>query len=154
MEQIEPQPSAPLLLAGTIFAFTPVPLQRVRADGWTPLAQERFIRALEVMGSVRAALRAVGISRNSAYKLRERPGADSFARAWDAALDFGRSRAFDVMLDRAMNGITTIRIRQSGHIDISGGPDLAILRGAMQEEPPPGTRVADKVADKVTRVTP
>ncbi len=150
MEQTEPQPPAPLLLAGTIFAFTPVPLQRVRADGWTPLAQERFIRALEVMGSVRAALRAVGISRNSAYKLRERPGAESFARAWDTALDCGRSRAFDVMLDRAMNGITTIRIRQGGHIDISGGPDLAILRGAMQEEPPPGA----KTADKMTRVTP
>ena len=54
------------------------------------------------------------------------------------------------MLDRAMNGITTIRIRQGGHIDISGGPDLAILRGAMQEEPPPGA----KTADKMTRVTP
>jgi hypothetical protein len=39
-------------LTATIFDFTPVPLQRNRANGWTPLTQRRFIHALSVMGSV------------------------------------------------------------------------------------------------------
>ena len=37
-------------------------------------------------GSVLGACEAVGMSRNSAYKLRARPDAESFAAAWDAAL--------------------------------------------------------------------
>jgi hypothetical protein len=37
-------------------------------------------------GSVIGACEAVGISRKSAYQLRARPGAESFAAAWDAAL--------------------------------------------------------------------
>ena len=37
-------------------------------------------------GSVMGACEAVGMSRKSAYALRARPGAESFAAAWDAAL--------------------------------------------------------------------
>ena len=37
-------------------------------------------------GSVIGACEAVGMSRKSAYRLRARPGAESFAAAWDAAL--------------------------------------------------------------------
>lgn len=33
-------------LTGTIFDFTPVPLERTRSNGWSPLAQRRFILAL------------------------------------------------------------------------------------------------------------
>ena len=39
------------------------------------------------MGPAEAA-RSLGRSRQSAYALRSRPGADAFAAAWDAALDF------------------------------------------------------------------
>ncbi len=44
-------------LSGTHFAFTPVPMDRVRAGGWSPLAQRRLIHALSAMGSVGAAVR-------------------------------------------------------------------------------------------------
>lgn len=50
------EPSDPVL-SGTIFAFTPVPMDRVRAGGWSPLAQRRFIHALSAMGPVGAAVR-------------------------------------------------------------------------------------------------
>lgn len=50
------EPSDPDL-SGTHFAFTPVPMDRVRAGGWSPLAQRRFIHALSAMGSVGAAVR-------------------------------------------------------------------------------------------------
>lgn len=66
-------------------AFHPVPL-RCRHDGWTPLRQAEFIGQLAITRSVCAAARAVGMARESAYRLRTRSGAGSFAAAWDAAL--------------------------------------------------------------------
>lgn len=66
-------------------AFYPVPT-RSRRDGWTQQKQTDFIGYLAETGSVMGACEAVRMSRNSAYKLRARPGAESFAAAWDAAL--------------------------------------------------------------------
>lgn len=66
-------------------AFLPVPL-RARADGWTALRQAGFLVALARTGSVAGAAREVGLSRASAYALRARPGAASFAAVWDAVL--------------------------------------------------------------------
>ena len=65
--------------------FYPVPT-RTRRDGWTVQRQADFIGMLAETGSVMGACEAVGMSRNSAYKLRARPNAESFAAAWDAAL--------------------------------------------------------------------
>src|SRR3546814_6904739 len=111
-------PSVPLL-AGTYLAFAPVPQQRHRADGWTPVTQQCFIRALEAMGSVGQAARAVGMGRRSAYRLRDRPGAESFAQAWDRAIAMGRMRQYDYAMDRAINGITTVRDRKSTRLNSS-----------------------------------
>ena len=66
-------------------AFTPVPL-RYRRDGWTPGRQADFLGHLVETWNVAAAARHVGKSRESAYRLRDRPGAESFAAAWDAIL--------------------------------------------------------------------
>jgi hypothetical protein len=66
-------------------AFYPVPT-RTRRDGWTVARQADFLGMLAETGSVIGACEAVGISRKSAYQLRARPGAESFAAAWDAAL--------------------------------------------------------------------
>lgn len=65
--------------------FTPVPL-RSRRDGWTEVRQCAFLAQLYLTGSVTAAEKAVEMSRASAYRLRERPGAESFAHAWDRVL--------------------------------------------------------------------
>jgi hypothetical protein len=59
---------------------------RARRDGWTPDRQRRFIASLALEGCASRAARAVGLSRESAYRLRTRRGAQSFAAAWDAAL--------------------------------------------------------------------
>ncbi len=66
-------------------AFHPVPVGR-RADGWRPERQADFIGWLAQTRSVLAAARAAGMGRESAYRLRKRPGAAGFAAAWDAAL--------------------------------------------------------------------
>jgi hypothetical protein len=118
-------------LSGSILDFTPVPLQRRRYDGWSPEMQKRFIRALSVMGSVGAACRALGKGRVSAYRLREREGAESFAAAWDAAIEEGKLRQFDYFLERAMNGVTTVHIQRGGSVSVTGGPDMGLVRAAM-----------------------
>lgn len=63
--------------------FVPVPL-RARADGWTPWRQAAFLGYLAETGSVRSASLRVGMTRETAYRLRRRAGAESFSAAWDA----------------------------------------------------------------------
>jgi len=71
-------------------AFLPVPL-RARRDGWTPRRQARFIGLLAQTGCVRTAARMLGLSRESAYRLRRHPQAGSFINAWNTALQ-GRTQ--------------------------------------------------------------
>lgn len=84
------------------YLFTPVKLARTHATGWTADAQVAFIAALARAGVVAVAARSVGKSPRSAYQLRARPGAESFAQAWDRALDEGQTRAIDVGLARSL----------------------------------------------------
>ena len=65
--------------------FHPV-AARSRHDGWTPERQGDFIGHLAETLSVTEAARRVGMARESAYRLRERPFAAGFRLAWDAAL--------------------------------------------------------------------
>ena len=138
---MEPSTAPTRLLADTCLAFTPVEQQRRRADGWTPATQADFIRALEAMGSVGKAARAVGIGRASAYRLRERPGAESFAQAWDRAISMGRVHQYGIAMDRALNGVTVIRVLKGGAIDVSGGPDMAVVHAALRDEAVPPHRL-------------
>lgn len=55
---------------------------------WTPPRIRLFLRALAGSGSVAAAARVVGVSRQSAYRLRRRLGA-GFAQVWDEGLAMG-----------------------------------------------------------------
>ncbi|MDQ3139514.1 MAG: hypothetical protein M3Q15_02170 [Pseudomonadota bacterium] len=70
--------------------FTPVPV-RARRDGWTPALQRGFILLLARGHGTADAARRIGRSRQTAYALRARPGSESFADAWDMALDFART---------------------------------------------------------------
>lgn len=114
-----------------LLAFTPAPLKRRRANGWTPERQRRFVLALSVMGAVGPALRAVGMGRASAYRLRERAGAESFAEAWDIAFEIGEDRQFKAALDVAMNGVTTVRVVRGGMVDVSHGPYRKLLHASL-----------------------
>jgi hypothetical protein len=71
--------------------FTPVPL-KARHDGWTAERQRRFIHVLAATKSLTKACAAVGMSRTSAYNLRDRPDALHFRLAWRAALEAGFAR--------------------------------------------------------------
>jgi hypothetical protein len=118
--------------------FTPVKLARLRHNGWTPDCQRRFIAALAVMGSVGRAVKAVGKGRTSAYALRDAPGAESFVAAWDTALAWGQDHVYDLAMEAAINGITTIRIARGGAVTVGSGPDMKIINaGLRQTQPPP-----------------
>jgi hypothetical protein len=69
--------------------FVPVPL-RARADGWLPAVQCRFLELLAAGLTVGAAAAALGKNRQTAYALRRRKGAESFAAAWDTAAAFAQ----------------------------------------------------------------
>jgi hypothetical protein len=77
---------------------------RERHDGWSPDRQVAFLEALARTGNVRAAARYAGLSRESAYRLRRRPDARAFARAWDAALIHARDVFQDELMDKGLNG--------------------------------------------------
>jgi hypothetical protein len=91
--------------AKALIAFTPVPREKDRSNGWKPEVQLAFIEALADTGSVKAAARAVGRAAEGAYQLRRHPEAAEFAAAWEAALAHGIQRIEDVAMDRALNGV-------------------------------------------------
>jgi len=126
-------------------AFTPVPFDRVRPDGWTERRQRDFIAALATMGSVLHAARAVGMTKRSAYQLRSRPGAESLALAWDRALVSGYARAFDRALGRATVGITTPRYYKGKLVGTRHRFDHRLAIAALNGTPPTPPQLGKKV---------
>jgi hypothetical protein len=59
---------------------------KIRRDGWTAERQLAFLEALAHTRSVSKAAASVGMSRESAYRLRERAEGALFAASWDRAL--------------------------------------------------------------------
>jgi hypothetical protein len=84
--------------------FEPAPV-RTRHDGWTAERQIAFIEKLADCGSVSAAAAHVGMSRESARKLRRRHSARDFRDAWDAALDCGYAEIEEAAMERARKGV-------------------------------------------------
>jgi len=82
--------------------FDPAPT-RNRLAGWTADRQRTFIDILSLTGSVGEASAAAGVSSRSAYRLRNRAGADGFARAWDFAQQMSATRPAATDLDRAID---------------------------------------------------
>lgn len=85
-----------------------------RADGWTPLRQQIFLRALSEGHTVDHACRFAGMSKQSAYAFRRRPQGQGFHIAWQAALLLARDVLADSLLDRALNGYRDITTLPSG----------------------------------------
>lgn len=98
--------AAPLLSGGHSlddFHWVPV-LKKPRKDGWSPARQRAFIEALADTGSVLTAAQIVGMSERSAQKLRRSPGAESFDRAWTAAIHAASKKLLDEAFERALVG--------------------------------------------------
>lgn len=92
-------PAPPTALAD----FRPVKV-KARHDGWTVARQRKFLTILAETGSISQASRDAGVSARSAYRLRQRPDAQSFTAAWDAALRMATLRLTTLAFERAVNG--------------------------------------------------
>jgi hypothetical protein len=90
--------------------------RRPRLDGWTEEKQRRFIEVLADTGLVSAAARAVGLSRESAYKLRRAAHAEAFARAWDAARHHAGGFIEDMAFERAIEGVEQPVFNEYGEV--------------------------------------
>jgi hypothetical protein len=84
--------------------FTPVPL-RTRHDGWTAERQIAFVEKLADCGSISAAAKHVGMSRESVRQLRRRPSGRAFRDACEAALDCGYAEVEEAAMERSRNGV-------------------------------------------------
>ena len=112
-------------------AFYPVPLRATRT-GWTVQRQADFLGHLAETGSVSAACARVGMSRNSAYKLRRKPDSESFAAAWDAALGLPIRRVtIDDLHFLAHHGLVKPLFRGGRYIRSKRKPDNSALLKLM-----------------------
>jgi len=117
-------------------AFDPVPV-KARRDGWTAERQRGFIVRLALSGSIGASAQAVGMTRRNAYRLRDHPGAGSFAAAWDRAQNWGVSARQDHALERAIAGEVRpvfYKGRQVGEqVRYANGLTIAVLNMAARD---------------------
>lgn len=97
------------------YAFVPVPRGTKRWNGITAEKQRRFIAHLAGCGSVTMAARAIATSSSAMYQLRKAPGADSFAAAWEAAVEAGARRVLDTLMEHAIHG-TPERLLKDGQV--------------------------------------
>lgn len=94
---------ADIVPAPQVPEFDPAPTRK-RHAGWTAEKQRKFINHLALTGCVGEACALVGFASSSAYRLRDRAGVESFARAWDAALQLTPTRLSAIVFDRAIHG--------------------------------------------------
>jgi hypothetical protein len=121
-------------------AFTPVTGFAERHNGWTERRQRDFIEALSIMGVVSRAAKAVGMTKQSSYVLRRRPEAQSWARAWNAALQRGYDRTFEIARDRAITDVTRPRYYKGREVGTRTTFDYRLALAALDPSKPPSAR--------------
>ncbi|WP_114521660.1 hypothetical protein [Altererythrobacter sp. ZODW24] len=80
------------------------PAANSRHHGWTLTKQAAFLRALSATHSITEAAKSVGMSRQSAYRLRSKLKGQAFDLAWEVAFHHSYDVLAHAALDRALNG--------------------------------------------------
>ena len=80
-------------------------LAATRHDGWSLAKQAAFLRQLSATHSVTEAAQSVGMSRQSAYRLRSRLKGQAFDLAWEVAFHHSYDVLAHAALERALNGV-------------------------------------------------
>ncbi len=121
--------------AADVVEILPPPFAPASHDGWSVERQTAFLRALATTHNVSAAARAVGLSRQSAYKLRARLRGQPFDMAWDAAFQSAFDRLAEAAMERALNGVEVPHYHQGELVGTSRRYDerLTIALLAMRE---------------------
>jgi hypothetical protein len=117
------------------------------------MKQAAFLAALALTGSVREAARRVGMTRETAYRLRRKPGGESFADAWDKVTGRSQAPARKVtptgLRARAIGGLLKPLIYRGRHVaPVKKADNSALLRYDAQfarcERRPPGRTQGDR----------
>lgn len=82
-----------------------------RADGWTRERIELFLHTLAGCGVVARAVRAVGMTTASAYRLRNSAAGRPFHHAWISAQQLARRRLSDELMARSIEGNVELIVR-------------------------------------------
>jgi len=128
--------------------ITPPP-SSAQANGprWTPRKMAEFLRTLAATHSVTDAAQSVGMSRQSAYRLRSRLKGMAFDIAWDLAFAHSYCNLPYAALERALNGVEVRQYYKGELIDTSRRYDerltVALLKlisgpSGLAVSPPPG----------------
>lgn len=96
---------APITAGEPLALSAPEPETRPPHDRWTAAKMAAFLRQLSATHSVSAAARSVGMSRQSAYRLRSRLKGGAFDLAWDVAFHHSYDNLAHAALERALNGV-------------------------------------------------
>jgi hypothetical protein len=144
------------------FAFAPVP-GRARKDGWTEERQRRFVDLLAAGAGPSEAAAAVGMTKQSAFALRRRAGAEGFAAAWD----FARARRSGARrprgYERAVEGVLVPRFYRGRLVSlerrVSNGGLVRLLAqldcwGARIGDPEHGAPSFDELLDAIAPPPP
>jgi hypothetical protein len=154
MEQLPPPPTAapaiPYEAAAQVVAAFPTARMRTRADGWTAERQRAFCEALADCGLVRDAAAAVGMTAQSAYRLKRRAEGKGFALAWAAALLLARQRLIDLAIERAMDGNSDAYFKDGELVGERRKKDVRHLLAAITklENAQSGHVLIDAIADE------
>ncbi len=138
-EPAEPEPAASQPIA--IQPAPPTPRAPApppeRQDGWTPERQARFLQALAATHNVSAAAREVGMTRQTAYRLRARLRGQPFDLAWDAAFQTAFDALTEAAMERALNGVEVPHLHKGEVVHTSRRYDerLTVALLAMRLQP-------------------
>ena len=81
------------------------PSNQANGPRWTHRKMAEFLQELAATRSVKAAARSVGMSRQSAYKLRARLKRKPFGLGWDEALRPVERKVPSALMERALYGV-------------------------------------------------
>ena len=129
---LAPRPDAGDLPASS---FQPSP---ERHDGWTAQRQAAFLEALAATHSVSAAARQVGLSRQSAYKLRARLRGQPFDLAWEAAFRTAYDALLEAAMERAINGVEVPHFHEGALVHVSRQFDERLTLALLAMRPASG----------------
>lgn len=136
----------PLDADDPLLAFEPYIHKAPRANSITPDLQREFVAHLAATGIVTSAARHIGRSMEALYKLKQKPGAGGFARAWDRAVQMGVERLEDTALARAIEGSERKLIRNGEVVGVERFHNEALvmffLRTRLAERYSPHAHIA------------
>jgi len=139
-QRVAPADDTAEAAAGSPHLHEVPPPDGARHDGWTGAKQAAFLRCLAATHCVSEAARSVGMSRQSAYQLRNRLKGEPFDVAWQSAFRRQYDALAEAVVERAINGVEVPHffkgelIHTSRRYDERAAVALLALRGRLVPE--------------------